>query len=466
MKYQNLAKEVLENIGGVRNIKHVEHCATRLRIHYKDKYLVNEEAIKNLEYVNGVISRTGQLQIIIGPNVHEAYIDFLEISKFEEVDGQETSENTNDKESNDEKKNAMFYVTKFGNFSAAIFMPVIPALITGGLILSIRTLLVNYFGFSMDGGTANLLNAIFVAGFSYLPVYIGYTTAKRLKLEPIMGAFLGALMVSPLVSESSGLDFLGIPIPEINYGFSIIPVILGVFFMYYVDLGLKKVLPEVLNYFLKPLLLMIVVVPVTLIILGPLGTNLSTYVGNSIVWMMETAGFIALPIICVFWPYMVMLGLDKATAPIGATAIASLGYDPVTVVAGFISNLCIGATALAVATSMKGSKEKKGGTLSFAITALCGVTEPAFYGALITRPKVLIGTAIGAACGGLVAGVFVLKSYILGGVPGLLTALYFLPQDGALGNLILAVIVALISIIVSFVATKIVISKTYPEGVE
>jgi PTS system beta-glucosides-specific IIC component len=167
-----------------------------------------------------------------------------------------------------------------------------------------------------------------------------------------------------------------------------------------------------------------------------------------------------MPIFAAVYPYMVMLGLDKATMPIGFNSVAEIGYDPVIMVMGYISNLCIGGSALAVATNIKNDKSKKGMIASFGITALCGVTEPAFYGALIMRPKVLIGTAIGAVCAGLVAGIFGLKSYVMGGCPGLLTALFFVDKNGGLGNLILAAIVALIGIVVSFVACKIILSKT------
>ncbi|EOH72813.1 PTS transporter subunit EIIC [Enterococcus malodoratus] len=458
MKFKKMSEQILNNMGGVSNITHVEHCATRLRIHYKSKQEVHEEEIKKIENVVGIVSKTGQLQVIIGPSVHEAYKDFMEVSQFDAKDSDKHSEEKPIEET-DEKKNFLYYVNKFGNFSAAIFMPVVPALIVGGLILAIKNLLVNYFNVPMESGTALLMTAIFSAGFSFLPVYLGYTTAKRLKIEPVMGAFLGCLLVSQNISGATKLDFIGISIPNIDYNGSILPVIMGVFVMYYIDRLLEKVIPEAIKYFLKPLLTMVLVVPIVLIILGPLGTNLSVYAGNAVMFLMDTVGGIALPFLSALYPYMVMLGFDKALSPIGFAAVESLGYDPVYVVMGFISNLCIGGTALAVATSMK-DKGKKGMTYSFAFTALCGVTEPAFYGALISRPKVLIGTAAGAVSAGLVAGVFGLKSYVMGFCPGLLTALFFVEPDGKMGNMILAAIVVLVAVTVSFVVTKIIVAKT------
>ena len=190
-KYTKMSQQVLEKVGGLSNITFVEHCATRLRIHYAIKSKVDVEAIKGIENVVGVVAKTGQVQIIIGPEVNDAFNDFLDVSGWKPTDDRPTVV-----EEEPEKKNALYYVNKFGNFCAGIFMPIVPALITGGLILAIKNLLVNYFGMSTDSGTAKVCLAIFSAGFSMLPVWIGYTLSNKLKMEPIMGAFLGAVLVS------------------------------------------------------------------------------------------------------------------------------------------------------------------------------------------------------------------------------------------------------------------------------
>ena len=132
-------------------------------------------------------------------------------------------------------------------------------------------------------------------------------------------------------------------------------------------------------------------------------------------------------------------------------------------VMGLVSNLCVGGSALAVARHLK-NKGQKGMIASFGVTALCGVTEPAFYGSLIMRPKCLLGTAIGAVSAGLIAGIFGLKNYVVGGCPGLLSFFYFLSPDGTTGNIILYFVVSLVAIVVSFVATTIVLKKTEPTG--
>ena len=453
-KYEELSRKALEALGGVENITHVTHCATRLRISYARKSVVNEEGLKDLPGSAGIVNKDKQIQIIIGPGVHDAYEEFLEISGWREGGAVAAEE-----EEETGPKNAMYYLNKFGNFVAPIFMPVVPAMITGGMILAIKNLLVNYFGMGVDSGTAQLMLMIFDAGFAFLPVYVGYTLASQLKMQPIMGAFLGATLIAPRFATGTVTDFFGIAIPQVSYSSPVIPIVLGVFFMYYVQKVLKKIIPEALTFFLTPLITMILVVPVTLIVLGPIGNQLSGYIAAFCIWLTNTLGFIAQPILSAIYPYMVMFGLDKGLSPIGIELIANLGYNSVTGIMGFVSNICIGGTALAVATTIKDNKAQKGMIASFGVTALCGVTEPAFYGALLSRPKALIGTAIGAVSAGLVAGLFGLRTFVQGGCPGYLTLLFFVDQNGGLHYVWIAILVAAIATIVSFLATKVILSR-------
>ena len=287
--------------------------------------------------------------------------------------------------------------------------------------------------------------------------FIGYQLAAVMKMQPIMGALLGAIMISSSISGAEGLDFLGIPIPTNDYSSTVVPIVLGVVFMYFVDRGLQKIIPDITKLFLKPLLTMFIVVPVELIILGPAGSMMGYALSDAATWLMDNVAFIATPILAALNPYFVMLGLDKAYIAIEVTSLAQLGWAPI--IFGFISNLCIGGTSLALATAMKGNKEKRGMVTTVAVTALCGVTEPAFYGCLIERPRLLVGTAIGALCAGLPAGIFVLKEYVAGACPGLLSALIFIAPDGSMGNFVLACVVAVIAIVVSFIAARVIIKK-------
>lgn len=461
MNYNKMSKEILRNIGGTENLQRVGHCATRLRINVKDQSLVNDEELSKLDGIHGYVFNNSQAQFIIGPDVGKAYNAFLRTSDFNgETSKKQSSESksSRDLNSSDKKKNILYYVDIVGSFFAEIFMPIVPALIAGGIILALNNFLINFFGIQAEGGTSQVILSIFNAAFSMIPIYLGFTTARKLNLSPILGALLGAILVNPSISGVEGLDFLGISIPTVDYGGSVIPVILGIIFMYFVEKPLDRYIPEFGMYLLKPILSMLIVVPFTLILFGPLGTILSDYVGQSVLWLMDTVGFIALPILSALYPYMVMLGIDKAMLPIGFQAVETLGYDPINMVMGFISNLAVGASALAVSRVVK-DNEKRGQHFSSGLTGVFGITEPAFYGSLIGRPKALLGTAIGAFSAGLFAGIFNLVSYVMGGAPGLFTILFFLDPDGSSGNFVIALITALIAIGTSFTATTILLKS-------
>lgn len=467
MNYEKMSKEILNNVGGSENINHVGHCATRLRISVKDSKKVNGDKLSNLEGIHGYVFKNGQAQIIIGADVGKAYNELMKISDHEvrQSSGEDEGDLTSKKNSNNnEEKGFTYYVNLVGGFFAEIFMPIIPALIAGGIILALNNFLINFFGFEAEGGTSQIILAIFNAAFGMLPIYLGFTTARKLNLSPIMGALLGAILVNPSISGVEGLDFLNIPVIPEDYTGSVVPVILGVLFMYFVDKPLEKYIPEFGKYLLKPILTMLIVVPFTLILFGPLGAAFSDYVGRGVLWLMDSAGFIALPILSALYPYMVMLGIDKAMLPIGFQAVETLGFDPITMVMGFISNISIGASALAVGRLVR-DKEKKGQHFSAGVTGLFGITEPAFYGSLIGRPKALLGAAIGAFSGGLFAGIFSLVSYIMGGAPGLFTILFFLNPNGSMENMIVALITAVLSISISYTATSILLKREESETI-
>ena len=450
---EQFAKVAVKAIGGRENFIHVFYCTNSIRVNYKHVKNVNEAELKQIPGISGFVNKGHQIQLILGKDVEDAFNAFIKEANW---DPDNEPVNMEEPEKDEEQvHNAKYYAQKFGNFVAPIFFP-IPALVVGGLILAIRNLLINYFGVSMDSGTAKMMVALFEAGFTFLPIYLGYSTCIQFKLQPVLGMMLGALLLCNTYTSGAITDFVNIPVPQVNYGSSIMPVIFGVVFMYYVDNFFDKTIPQILKFFLKPLLTMIIVAPVTLIVLGPIGNTLSGYVATGILWLYNTIGFIAIPILCALYPYMVMLGLDKALSPIGIQLITTVGYNPITAVMGYVSNICIGATTLAIATEEK-DVSQKGLYNSFGITALCGVTEPAFYGALIPHPEALKGTAIGALSSGLFAAIFGLRAFVQGGCPGLLTLVFFIDETGSFKYVIIGILTAVIGIVVSFIATKIIL---------
>lgn len=456
-KYEEFSRRALEALGGLENIENVVHCITRLRVTYKSKAAIDFDAMENLPECAGLVKKDHVIQFIIGPSINECYQEFITISGWKDKEDAGTAEES-EKKANQGPRNARWYLNQFSNFVAPVFMDIVPALSVGGMILALKTLLVNYFGVSIESGTAQLMMCVFSAAFNYIPIYLGYSLSKKLNMPPILGMLLGGVMVCQRFLEGNVPDFFGIPVPQVDYTSTIIPIVLGVFLMYFVYKYVKKIMPEVVTFFLTPLVTMIIVVPLTLIVLGPIGYELSDTVGRGIVWLTDRVGFISQPILCVAYPYMVMLGIDKAIEPLQLNLIATLGYDAVTGPLGLVSNLCVGASALAVATMTK-NKAKKGATVSFGITGLCGVTEPAFYGCLIENPRALLGTAIGAACAGLFEGIFGLRAFVPTSCSGLLTYLNFLDTtDGSLHYIVIALITSAIAIVVSFVAVRLILT--------
>ena len=392
MKYQAMSETVLKAVGGKENITSVTHCATRLRIDARDTSIIDLQLAKSADQALGAVVSGGQLQVIIGPNVTEAYNDFLDFAGIEVGGGTVADDAQTAKDLAEGIKSgntAMGLIEKFGNVSAQVFMPIVPALIVGGLILSIKNLLVNYCGLSTDSGTAQVLLAIFSASFSFLPVYLGYQLAAVMKMQPIMGALLGAIMISSSISGAEGLDFLGIPIPTNDYSSTVVPIVLGVVFMYFVDRGLQKIIPDVTKLFLKPLLTMIIVVPVELIILGPAGSMMGYALSDAVTWLMDNVAFIATPILAALTPISSCSVSIRLTSQSKLRAWRSSVGHPLSLDSSRTSALAARASP---GNCMKGNKEKRGMVTTVAVTALCGVTEPAFYGCLIERPRLLVGT--------------------------------------------------------------------------
>ena len=461
-KYEEFSRQALDALGGKGNLTYVTHCITRLRVSYKDEALVDTEALRRLPECAGLVKKDHSAQLIIGPDIKNAFDEFVAYAGWDpdtdlrpgmavpaEVVPETGAPAGDDKQSP---------LTAFSNFVAPVFMDIVPALSVGGMVLAVKTLLVNYFGVSTDSGTAQFLLCFFSAAFNYIPIYLGYSLCKKLNMQPILGMLLGGIMVCTRFQGGSVTDFFGIAVPQVDYTSSIIPIVLGVFFMWFVYRFVSKHMPQVITFFMTPLATMLITVPVTLIVLGPIGTELSDAVGVGVQWICDTLGFLAQPLLCVAYPYMVMLGLDKAWEPLQLQLLATLGYDAITGGVGFVSNLCIGASALAVATAQR-DKSQRGLIASFGVTGLCGVTEPAFYGALIERPRVLIGTAIGAAAAGLFGGIFGLRAFIPTSCSGLLTFLQYLePETGDLYYVVVAVITAAIAIVVSFVAVRTILA--------
>lgn len=440
MNYKDLAKQILEASGEVKNIAGVNHCATRLRLTLNDNSKIDENKIKSIKGVMGLVTRGKEIQVVIGTEVGNVYNEFVKLGDFKkggkvEVDG---------------KKNIFGSIV---DFISGTFVPVLPILVAAGLVSAVLNICVTFFGLSTQTGTYVVLNTINNAGFFFLPIYVGYSAAKKIGINPMMGAYLAAILVHSNIDGKGGLDFLGIPITQATYNTSVVPIILGVLFMSIVDKGVDKITPKEIKFFAKPLITILIVTPVTLIVLGPLGIVIGNYVASALNFINVKLGWLSVGLIGAFTPFLVMTGMNQALFPLVFAAMAANGYDAFVMPGMLSANVAVGAAALAVSVKSK-NKDVKALALSSGITGVLGITEPSIFGVLLRFKRPFIGAMIGGGIGGLFAGIVHLKQYAIVS-PGLAALPTFIPTDGSgiMTNFYLAVATVAISIISSFIAS-------------
>ncbi|USR88384.1 PTS transporter subunit EIIC [Lactiplantibacillus pentosus] len=315
------------------------------------------------------------------------------------------------------------------DFISGTFVPILGVLVAAGLVSAVLNIGVSFFGLSTKSGTYTVLYAIYQAGYYFLPVYLGYSAAKKLNVSAMMGAFLGATLLYKTIDSAKGLDFLGLMIPQIQYNTSVIPILLGVLFMKLIDTGLDRVTPKSIKFFTKPLLTMIIVVPVTLLWLGPLGYEIGTVIATGLNFVNLKLGWLSVGLIGALTPLLVMTGTNQALFPLCIAAIASVGYDAFILPGMLAANIAVGAATLAVAFYTKNEHEKQV-ALSAGITGVMGITEPSIFGVLIKNRIALLSTMFAAGISGALAGLVSLKQYAIVS-PGIAALPTFVHSSGA-----------------------------------
>ncbi|MFP7332862.1 beta-glucoside-specific PTS transporter subunit IIABC [Shouchella clausii] len=440
MDYKKTAREVYDLAGGSSNIQTATHCVTRLRLNVKDEAQVDKEKLKQVPGVIGVVNQGGQLQVIIGNDVGKVYAEFSKLGNF--AQGKTVKQ----------KKKV---VTRVLDFISGSFTPILPVIIAAGMMKALLSVLILLQWISDESGTYYILNAIADAGFYFIPVLLGYTASSKLNTNPFMGMLMAFVLVHPnivaLTTAETSTTFLGITMRPISYVSSVIPIILIVWFMAYVEKFAEKVSPNVIKLFLKPLLIILITAPIGLLIIGPLGTYIGDILASFIQLINNKIGWLAVGLIGALYPWMVMTGMHYSVGPVMAPAYMKLGYDALLMPGALAANMAQAGAALAV--SFK-SKDKNMRTMArtTGITALMGVTEPAMYGVNLKLKKPMIAVTIAGGIGGLYAGLFVVKAFILGLSPGIAG----LPMYVGDHTFIHALIALCISVAVAFVLTWII----------
>ncbi|MHC5228956.1 PTS transporter subunit EIIC [Enterococcus sp. LJL99] len=446
-----LSKEILSGFGGQENILFATHCATRLRLTIKDESKVDESLIKRIKGVLGLVKNENEYQVIIGTNVSAVYLEFSKLGNFGHNDTSGNKAVQNDVPNKKEKKNYYLIAT---DFIAGTVLPSLPIIVAGGMMSAVLVMCRTFFNLSTETGTYIVLNSIYTAAFSFLPIFIGYNAAKKLTINPMLGALLGAVLVSPDINGVNNLEFLGIPVTTANYSSTILPVIFGVLFMAIVYKPLDKYIPKEIKFFLVPLLTMIITVPVTLLFLAPIGTWLGHLIGIGLLWLNTNLGWLSVGVIGAASAVLVFTGTGTGLYAAIFLAFSENGFENFIMPGMLAGNLAIGGAAIAVMTMVR-DKDTKGMAFSSGLTAVFGITEPAIFGVLIPYQKPFISAAIGGGIGGLFAGFTHVAEYAFVS-PGVASIVAFINPDGSHTNLIMAIGTMFIAFVSAFIATKII----------
>lgn len=449
MKYEQLIKDILVNIGGKDNILDVTHCMTRLRFKLKDGSKFDKINLEKLSGVVGTAVANNQYQVIIGNQVADVYNEFLQVVGIQSVDG--ITENREP-----------FSFKEVINTIAGLFTPLVPALAGSGIIKGILVLLTTYGFMSNTSGTYQILTAAADAVFYFMPLVLAYSCAKRFKTDVVVSMAIGASLVYPnlvtYMTENPKLDFLGIPIIVTTYASSVIPIILSIFVFSYLEKFLKRYIPKSLDMVVTPAISLAVMVPLTLMAFGPFGNYVSSLLGQFFVTITGISPLVAGAIFGGAYPIFVMFGVHRALVPIGINEVSTTGSTSLWAFTG-PSNFAQAGAAFGTAFKLK-DKEMKSVAFSSAVSALFGITEPALYGVNLKYKKPMISVVAAGAIGGAIAGIGGAKAYAVA-IPSLLTLPAFI------GNGFVAYLAAVsISFALGFVFTIILGIEDAKEDIE
>ncbi|MDB8869890.1 beta-glucoside-specific PTS transporter subunit IIABC [Pediococcus acidilactici] len=399
MKYKEFNENIIKYVGGKENIQAVVHCMTRLRFTLKDRNKANTAALKDLDGVIDVVSNNVAYQIIIGTHVVDVYDELIDLLGISDNDKEEVHK---------VKKN---WIKAVLDVVSESMTPILEPIICAGLLAAFLSIISLTGLISPNSPTYQIFDALRVSVFYFLPILMAMSSAKRLGASPYLAVALAATILSESINGVKGLNLFGIPLPQITYANSFIPILLAVWFMGYVTKFVKRIVPNALQYFMTPLLIMLITLPATLLIFGPLGYYLGEgiiaffnllmkYVGSWFVMMLYSA----------LQPFIVMLGAGNFIMPVVASLISANGYDPAFISSCTISDIAVGGSMLGYFLRTRNRKQKQlFGTVT--LSAILGVTEPAIYGVFVKYRRPFIAVMIGGGLGGLFAGLTGVKAY-------------------------------------------------------
>lgn len=394
INYKITAQELVKELGGNENIVNAAHCATRLRFVLKDESNINTDRIRKIPGVITTVQAGGQYQVVIGNHVKDAFDAVMELVTIEEA------------AENSDQKVSVF--SRMIDVISSIFAPFLYTLAACGILQGILGIFVALNAIDTAGGTYQILNFISWTAFTFLPVLISVTAAKKFGMNQYTAIVIACALVCPdylnMVKAGEPVAFLGIPVQLLSYTSSVIPIILSVWVASYVQKFFDKYLPIVVRNLFSPMFTITIMVPLTLLAFGPVGNTIGGAIGGAYNFLYGLSPVVAGLIVGGFWEVLVIFGVHWGITPVTVGNYASLGYDTFT---GLQASAVFAQAGAAFGVFLKTrDKEMKGVSASAALTGLFGITEPAIYGVNLRLKKPMICGCIAGAVGGAIAGGF------------------------------------------------------------
>lgn len=469
-KYESLAKEIIKNVGGRENINSLTHCVTRLRFKLKDESKANDEILKNMDGVVTIMKSGGQYQVVIGNHVAEVYADVSSVAGIENSSSNDVEEN----------KNTSLFNRAVDTISG-IFQPILGVMSACGVLKGINALFIALGLYTNKSGSYILINGMGDALFMFLPLFLGFTSAKKFNLKPTIGLAIGAAMCYPslqlntllgsgeplytlfnntIFSSNVYLNFFGIPIISMNYTSTVIPVIFVVYFASKCEKFFSKIVPDVVKFFLLPMIVIFVSLSVGFIVIGPVTTFASLIVSKIVFTIRDFSPLVSGAIVGACWQILVIFGMHWAFLPVHFNNIITLGYD--TIITPYFGSTF--ATVGVVFAILLKTKNKKVKDVAFpsGISAVFGITEPAIYGVILPLKTPFVVNCAVAGIVGAFFGLFDLHKFFMGGL-GVFAFPGMINPDGTHTNLIISVIGALAAVILAFIITWIIYKDKQPK---
>lgn len=446
MDNQAVGKRVWEAVGGEKNVNSLVHCATRLRFKLKDESVADTQKLKQDPDVIQVVQSGGQYQVVIGSNVADVYQAIVDEQGLTDQSGTE-----------DQSKNPL---NRLIDIISSIFTPFLCAMAAAGILKGFLSLATVLGWLATDTGAYQVLFAAADGVFTFLPVMLAFTAAKKFKTNQFLSVAIAMALVYPAITQLAGaggaVDFFGLPIvlAQSGYTSSVIPIILAVWVQSKFEPLVKKVIPQFLQMIFVPMIVLLVMVPLTFLLLGPIGTVIGNGLGSLFNSIYSFSPLVAGLIMGSLWQVFVMFGMHWGFVPIMFLNIEQYGFD-VMVPMLLPAVLAQGGAALAVAIRTKDTKLRSLG-ISSTITSLFGITEPTVYGVTLPLKKPFVVACLSAGIGGAMIGFAGVKAFS-SGLVSLLTIPTFISTNQAVeSNVTMAILATALSFVLAFVGTLIV----------